>query len=116
MRPILLPWNSVNHRAPSGPASLTMGGDEIPRNPPSESEASDPAACVFGEPESPIGTHGDIARQTVGVGHEVLGDGPGGGHTGDLVARILCKPQQQIGACNDDVRVAAWGGDQVLVG
>src|ERR1022692_3974485 len=25
MRPILLPWNSVNHRAPSGPASITMG-------------------------------------------------------------------------------------------
>ena len=49
----------------------SRGGDEILRNRTPESDASNPAACVFGEPESTIGTHGDIARQTVGAGHEV---------------------------------------------
>ena len=98
MRPMLLPFNSVNQRAPSGPGDDArrlavgrgngeLGEDACRGNPP------DLVAGRFGEPEGAVRAGGDARRLAVGRGNGELGEDARRSDAADLVSGALSEPE-----------------------
>ena len=71
--------NSVNHRFPSGPAVISAGalgtvGIWYSRDGAVGRDPADPVPVLLGEPERPVGAHGDPGRLAVGVGQREFRD------------------------------------------